>query len=41
MALISLVAVTLVKDRPGIDLSVANEAEEEKGVWRFGKNRKS
>ncbi|PWI27551.1 MFS transporter [Pseudoglutamicibacter cumminsii] len=38
MALISLVAVSLVKDRPGIDLSVANEAEQEKGVWRFSKN---
>ena len=38
MALISLVAVSLVKDRPGIDLSVANEAEQEKGVWRFGKD---
>lgn len=38
MALISLVAVSLVKDRPGIDLSVANEAEQEKGVWRFSKD---
>ncbi|MDK6274678.1 MFS transporter [Pseudoglutamicibacter cumminsii] len=38
MALISLVAVSLVKDRPGIDLSVANEAEQEKGVWRFSRN---
>lgn len=38
MALISLVAVSLVKDRTGIDLSVANEAEQEKGVWRFSKN---
>ena len=37
MSVISLVAVSLVKDRKGIDLSVGNEAEQSRGVWRGGK----
>lgn len=36
MSVISLVAVSLVRDRKGIDLSVANEAEQSRGVWRVG-----
>ncbi|RBP61494.1 Na+/melibiose symporter-like transporter [Brevibacterium sanguinis] len=34
MAGISLVAVSLVRDRAGIDLSVGNEEEQSTGVWR-------
>lgn len=37
MSVISLVAVSLVKDRKGIDLSVANESEQNRGVWRVGR----
>ncbi|GAA1873301.1 MFS transporter [Brevibacterium marinum] len=36
MSVISLVAVSLVRDRRGIDLSVGNEAEQNAGVWRVG-----
>lgn len=34
MAAISLLAVSVVRDRRGIDLSVGNEEEEATGVWR-------
>lgn len=37
MAGISLLAVSLVRDRKGIDLSVANEAEQSAGMWRASK----
>lgn len=34
MAAISLLAVSVVRDRRGIDLSVGNEEEQATGVWR-------
>ncbi|MDR2255552.1 MAG: MHS family MFS transporter [Arthrobacter sp.] len=34
---VSLVAVSLIRDRRGIDLSIANEAEQEKGITVFDK----
>src|SRR5699024_5899124 len=37
MATISLGAVSLVKDRKGIDLSVGNEDGQKAGVWRLTK----
>jgi hypothetical protein len=37
MAGISLLAVSLVRDRKGIDLSVANEEEQSSGIWRAAK----
>jgi hypothetical protein len=37
MTLVSLVAVTLVRDRSGIDLFIHNQAEQEVGVLVFDK----
>ena len=37
MSGISLLAVSLVRDRKGIDLSVANEDEQSAGTWRRSK----
>ncbi len=37
MSGISLLAVSLVRDRKGIDLSVANENEQSAGTWRIAK----
>jgi hypothetical protein len=39
MSVISLMAVSLVRDRKGIDLSVGNEEEQSAGMWRAGNSR--
>ena len=36
---VSFVAVTLVRDRPGIDLGVGNQVEQERGATIFGGRR--
>ena len=39
MTVISIVAVLILRDRPGIDLSINNQAEQEVGATVFDKRR--
>ena len=39
MTIISIVAVLILRDRPGIDLSINNQAEQEVGATVFDKRR--
>jgi hypothetical protein len=39
MTLLSVIAVLILRDRPGIDLSIKNQAEQEVGATVFDQRR--